>query len=813
MGSLESNRKRQCPQGRSAQERPSGPRAEENFDGNELNHDAPTREIRHVKAVAVPANSSPLFAAAPIGPGRPGQTPPSMTELLFSVLRFKWTILLVFILVAAPLIAAIWTQVIPEYRARGELRIRPIIPKLVFNTDDNGAIPFYDGFVNTQVSVMRSPDVLNRVLDQQDVKNTQWYKNPSQSLKQRLLGNPVDPPLERLRETLAVQPRRRTEIVDVSFLDASTKDATVIVNTVLDQYIKYVGETSDQMADTLYKQLVETYNSLKFEIKGRQDVLVELRKKLGTAEPQSLIAARRLRLDQMEARLKDLQNRITLMEEATKQTNLDDSNGVAIADAGLRSRLDYSTDPQWRTLNDNIRNIRHRIRTSRMTPQHPDWSRMEEELGFAEESLRLREMQLEQQWQGRSENVASLPPMVPNVNVYLPGQGMAPITSVYNSVEGVTSLEGRLALAKEEKRNLEKEVENERQEFQKLFEMARLFEEETANLQEKRQLFDAFRVRKEQKETERNVPDFTNISILTSAAVPSKPDSDRRVVFTAMVLFMGLGMGGGVAFLRASRNQTIYAPKDMPPTIQAPFLGYIPLTRIKPSLGKSLHDKVQKVRDDKIESVRLVRTALLSQLNSQGCATVLVASAAEGTGKSTFTVLLGKSLAQSGKKVIMIDADLRRMTLSKRFGLAGEPGFMESLRSKSVDQRYIFSTETSGLSILPAGIPNGDGSTFEGMANGAFKACLSQLRRHYDIVLLDSSPILPVADATIISGQVDGTIMVERELVSRRANVVDALARLDSAGGRLMGTVFVGSRESAGYGYGYRYGYGKTQYS
>ena len=70
-----------------------------------------------------------------------------------------------------------------------------------------------------------------------------------------------------------------------------------------------------------------------------------------------------------------------------------------------------------------------------------------------------------------------------------------------------------------------------------------------------------------------------------------------------------------------------------------------------------------------------------------------------------------------------------------------------------------------------------------------------------------------MADATILSGQVDGTIMVERELVSQRPSLIDALARLDSAGGRLMGTVFVGSSESGNYGYGYGYGYSEKQYS
>ena len=105
-----------------------------------------------------------------------------------------------------------------------------------------------------------------------------------------------------------------------------------------------------------------------------------------------------------------------------------------------------------------------------------------------------------------------------------------------------------------------------------------------------------------------------------------------------------------------------------------------------------------------------------------------------------------------------------------------------------------------------AGVRGDDSGFFEETANGAFKACIGQLREQFNFILLDSSPILPVADATILSSQVDGTIMVERELVSRRANVIDALARLGSAGGRLLGTVFVGSGSHEGYGYDYYYG-------
>jgi capsular exopolysaccharide synthesis family protein len=309
-------------------------------------------------------------------------------------------------------------------------------------------------------------------------------------------------------------------------------------------------------------------------------------------------------------------------------------------------------------------------------------------------------------------------------------------------------------------------------------------------------LFNAVRQRLDQKNMERNVP--ASIEVLMDAFVSSQPYNDRRIVFTAMALVLGLSMGGGAAFLRASRNQAIYTPQDMPHPMQVPFLGYIPVARTRKSSDNEFGPAM-------IESIRFVRTALLSRLDDQGSTTVLVTSADAGTGKTTFTMMLGKSLAQVGKKVLMIDADFQKMTLTKRFNLPDKSGFMESLYCRSVDKRHIFPTETSSLSIVPAGKRGDDGAVFEEIANGAFKMCIDELRKQYNIILLDSPPILTLADTTILSSQVDGTIMVERELVSRRTNVISALARLGSAGGRLLGTVFIGSGSHEKYGYSYHY--------
>jgi len=235
----------------------------------------PGKEIQHTEIV--PSVRKPMSVAdgalVPsqfMGTEVPTQTMPSGNDIIESMFRYKWTILIVFVLVAVPAIAAIWTQIVPEYKARAEVRVRPIIPTLVFRTDDNGAIPFYEPFVNTQVSIIRSPYVLQRVLDTQEVQDTQWYKDPGQTLVQKLLGNQPDPPMERLRDVLSVQPRRRTEIIDVALLSTSGKDAKVIVNAVVDKYIGYVSEQSNITKDTLYRQLVEQFKSLENEILGRE---------------------------------------------------------------------------------------------------------------------------------------------------------------------------------------------------------------------------------------------------------------------------------------------------------------------------------------------------------------------------------------------------------------------------------------------------------------------------------------------------------------------------------------------------------------
>lgn len=698
----------------------------------------------------------------------------SAYNMIGSILRFKWTILAVFILVSAPLIVAIWTLIVPKYRARAEVRVRPIIPFLVFRTEDSGMIPLYSSFLNTQISIIRGLTVLQRVLDRPEIQQTKWYRSPHKSPIERLHGNP-DTPMERLLDAINVRPRGRTEIIDVSFVTYNPKEAKLIVDTVLEQYIKYIGEMSNATDDKLYRQLTDLYKSLENEILGREKIIADLCRSLGTETPQNLVSNKRTRLDEAEANLSKLRQRIAILEWRMKRAVTSDSNDATLAfEDQLKSK--YYEDAEWRELDMNVRTLQHQIENSVYTDKNPNLIRAKKDLAFAEELLRMRESQLDEQWQKLPEDTTNLP---------------LTADAGYTGSKVVGSAKQQLEQLQREEQLIVEDVNNKKEEFEKLFESAQLYEKENNELLHKRKLFNSVQQRLDQKNMERNVPG--SIKVLMWGFVPSKPYNDRRIVFSAMVMALGLCMGSGVAFLRAGRNQVVYTPQDIQRPIQLPFLGYIPLVNLRKTLGRALSEDIKQKQFVLTESIRFMRTALLSRLDSHNSATVLITSSVTGTGKSSFTNTLGHSMAQAGKNVLMIDTDFHKMSLSEWYDLLDKPGFMDCLNAGSIDKQCIYQTETLGLSIMPAGEQSNGNAVFEEIAKGSFKTCIEQLRNQYQIILLDCSPILPVADATIMANQVDGTIFVERELISHRGDITNAISRINSTGGRLFGFAFVGS--------------------
>ena len=199
----------------------------------------------------------------------------------------------------------------------------------------------------------------------------------------------------------------------------------------------------------------------------------------------------------------------------------------------------------------------------------------------------------------------------------------------------------------------------------------------------------------------------------------------------------------------------------------------------------------------------MVRTALLNRIQSDGTSAVLITSAGPNVGKTTVAINVAKSLAECGKHVLLVDADMRNSDLSDRMGIQSGPGLVAVLRGEATDEDALVQSDIVGLSVLPAGTIEAR-SDAELLANGKFEGCLSRWRETFDVILFDAPPVLPVADAQILSSHLDGTILVTRERHCHRDEIEATLTQLEASGGRLLGTIFIGSDSKPTY-YRYRF--------
>lgn len=750
---------------------------------------ASSPEAMEVHTGAAPFGQMSLFDEPLGGYGEANKSANPQPFHLQSLLRYKWSILLIFVLIAAPSIAAVWMLVAPEYTAKGQICVQPIIPRLVYSTDENGPIPYYNTYVNTQASYILSPELIRRVLEEPKVQQTQWYRQPPK----RLLGGPPDP-TESLLKTLDVHPSGQTWMIDVSMRCRNPEDAVAIVDTVLNKYMQYTRNTIDQDQDILFRQLRDAYKLRNDEVEGIRRTVAELRRQLGIGTPEQLILQMKMRLDTNEATLEGIRQQIALAHwqeehlEKLVNKNAEKQDGTGEADNQHQS-AQYVHDPEWRNLDLTVKTSQHelKLQQKQLGESHPTIVAMRERVKFNEELRKQRERQLDDLRLANSGEAT--------------GGGIAKSPQMELDV-----LRQQIEQLKFQEAQTNDAITALKAKADQMFTTAELLEKENETLRQKRELCEEVRQQLVKKEMERSVPG--SISIAANAFASSEPSHDRRILFSAMALMLALAAGVGTAFARAQIGQTLHEADDLSRMAQAPFLGQLPfVTRDKRSILDE--DPIQN------ECMRMVRTALLERLNGQSGSVVLVTSAEPEAGKTTVAVLLAKSLAQCGKKVLLVDADLRNPAVAQRLGVNSEPGLVASLTARATDSQAIAETDTPRLSVLPAGVSR-SGTDPELLADGVFSVCLSRWRQQYDIVILDSPPVLPVADARILSRHADGAIMVAREGHCRRDEVVDALAYLSTAGGKLFGTVFIGSSRRGGYGAGYygNYGsYGKVETS
>lgn len=280
-------------------------------------------------------------------------------------------------------------------------------------------------------------------------------------------------------------------------------------------------------------------------------------------------------------------------------------------------------------------------------------------------------------------------------------------------------------------------------------------------------------------------------------------DVKRIIKVIGGASMLGFCFAFGLVYLNALRDTTLKTLDDVRHALHASILGSVP----------EFSDPAQNVRSAKqsgfdpmlyyfhqpgsveAEAYRSVRTTFFVKSKSENAQVVQVTSAEPGDGKTTTVSNLAIAAAQSGKKVLLIDADLRRPTVHQLFGIRGGYGFSEVL-SGQVELSVAFrDSGVSGLTVVTAGqIP---GEPAELLSRSSIRDIVEQARNDFDLILIDTPPLLAVSDPCIIAPHTDGIVLVVRLNKNHTGSMTRVQEMLDAHGMKLLGAVANGNEQSS----------------
>lgn len=294
------------------------------------------------------------------------------------------------------------------------------------------------------------------------------------------------------------------------------------------------------------------------------------------------------------------------------------------------------------------------------------------------------------------------------------------------------------------------------------------------------------------------------ITAMSPAALPSVPSSPQPVRNMSIGLVLGLILGLVGALTRESLDARLRDSAEIERFTGVTLLGSIPKEH-----GGDVLPSLTRPRSGRAEAYRHVRTNLEFTSAEGMPRSVVVTSPAPGEGKSSLSANLAIVAARSGRNVVLVDADLRKPSVAKYFGLQSSVGLADVLSGRWRWQEALVPVDGERIHILTSGpIPR---FPSELVGSAAMSDLIQQLEAHFDFVIIDTPPVLPVSDALVIGVNVDGVIVVARMVETRRAalrRAVDAVRKVNANLLGIVGNAVVKQEEKAyGEGYGYAYGY------
>ncbi len=314
----------------------------------------------------------------------------------------------------------------------------------------------------------------------------------------------------------------------------------------------------------------------------------------------------------------------------------------------------------------------------------------------------------------------------------------------------------------------------------------------------------------EQKYQEAQINELSqpgNVVIIDEGRVPEKPAKPNRLLIVLIGLVIGAGFAFGYVFIKNYFDNTIKTPEDIQ-NRNINVLSWIPHIDGLKVNGNNESEFIVANQPDAIpsEAFRALRTRVqFSKIGSDALKTILITSSAPSEGKTTVCINLAGTFAQSNKKTLILDADLRKPRVHTVFKENRFPGAIDYLFQQATLEEIIRPTGVENLSYITAGTipPNPS----EMLGSEQMKIFLSEIKRKFDIILIDSAPIIAVTDSEILSSMVDATILVVSAEVTEFELMEKSVELIKQSSTSFIGTVLNNFAYRSGYGSYYKYYY------
>ncbi|RMG40400.1 MAG: polysaccharide biosynthesis tyrosine autokinase [Planctomycetota bacterium] len=287
------------------------------------------------------------------------------------------------------------------------------------------------------------------------------------------------------------------------------------------------------------------------------------------------------------------------------------------------------------------------------------------------------------------------------------------------------------------------------------------------------------------------IKDNRGYALRTVAEPKAEVSIKRPLKFLGAGLFGSLVAVTAMIYLREVRSRSLRSLEELRNALAVPVLGGIPeftATEHGPPTARKCAQWYRLYpRSGEAEAFRVVRTRLLVSLHDEHHRVLQITSPEPNDGKTTVACNLALAVAQSGKRVLLLDADLRRPSIHKALGLRQDIGVTDILRGEIDWQTAVQHTVENNLDVLPAGLPVDNPA--ELLSSHAFRHLLQTLRVEYDLVVVDSAPVLAVTDPCVVASLTDVVLFVVRLNKSRHSSTRRALELMHAHGARILGVV------------------------